>query len=448
MKLRTILWVGSGDGRGASVVSDAVSLDVAWARDAEDALALPLAAFEALVVDAGSARTARATIAALREAEPSAAILVRIDPAERADAALLESAGASRVMLRPTEHARPGADAEAIVQELDRLPRRSPSTPPPARGLDALVGNSRALQALRTLARRAARSQASILVSGETGTGKELLARAIHEESPRSKGPFIAINCAAFPETLLESELFGHAKGAFTGADRERKGLFAAADRGTLFLDEVGETSAGLQAKLLRALQEGEVRPVGGTAARRVDARIVAATNRDLEEEIERGGFREDLFYRLAVFPLRMPSLRERIDDVVPLAEHFTARQAEKRGELVSRLAPAAEEILQLHAWPGNVRELQNEIERALALAEPGQPLRPEHFSERLASARGALGNVTGPTGTLRDAMDRVEAWYLRRALAENAGRRAATARKLGITREGLYKKMKRLGVE
>ena len=443
MRIRTILWVGSGDGRGCGVVADAISLDVAWARDVEDALALPLAAFEAVVLDANGVAKAADEVRRLRESAPDTPVLVRIDPAARHEAGRLEAAGATRVMLRAA-----GGDSSAVLEELERLPRRNAMPAPAERGLDTLVGSGRAMRALRTLARRAARSDASVLVTGETGTGKELLARAIHEESERARGPFVAVNCAAFPETLLESELFGHAKGAFTGADRERKGLFAAADRGTLFLDEIGETSPGLQAKLLRALQEGEVRPVGGTKPRRVDARIVAATNRDLEREIEAGTFREDLYYRLAVFPLRMPALRERIEDVLALANHFLGRHASKRNLLASRVAPEAEEILQLHAWPGNVRELQNEVERALALVEPGHPLSPEHFSERLAAARGALRNVTGATGTLRDAMDRVEAWYLRRALAENAGRRAATARKLGITREGLYKKMKRLGIE
>ena len=187
---------------------------------------------------------------------------------------------------------------------------------------------------------------------------------------------------------------------------------------------------------------------MGGTRSRRVDVRVLAATNRDLEQEIERGHFREDLFYRLAVFPLRMPSLRERADDVVPLARHFLALHAQGERVAPCALAPDAEEILQVHAWPGNVRELANEIERALALVDPGQTLRAEHFSDRLGAARGALRNVTGPTGTLRDAMHRVEAWYIRRALAEHDGRRTATARKLGVTREGLYKKMKRLGIE
>jgi Nif-specific regulatory protein len=443
MRLRTVLWIGSGDGSGCGVVADGVALDVAWARDVDDALELPVRAFDAVVLDLARAADARAALAALAEAGAGAPILVRIDPAERGDAPTLHAAGAGRVMLR----AAGGSESAAVLAEIERLPARADGARADRRGLDALIGTSRALESLRRLARRAARSSASILIAGETGTGKELLARAIHEESPRRRAAFVALNCAAFPETLLESELFGHVKGAFTGADRERKGLFAAADGGTLFLDEVGETSPGLQAKLLRALQEGEVRPVGGARPRRVDVRVLAATNRDLEREIEAGRFREDLFYRLAVFPLRMPSLRERVDDVVPIARHFLGRHARREGSAPCALASEAEELLQVHAWPGNVRELENEIARALALVEPGATLRAEHFSERLGAARGALRNVTGPTGTLRDAMARVEAWYIRRALAENDGHRTATARKLGVTREGLYKKMKRLGI-
>ncbi|MBW2316107.1 MAG: sigma 54-interacting transcriptional regulator [Deltaproteobacteria bacterium] len=442
--MRTILWVGSGSGAGCGVVADAVALDVAWARDVEDALELPVAAFDALVLDLPRVGDARAALSALSESRAEVPTLVRIDPAERNESSVLAASGANRVMLRAAE----GSETSALLDELERLPARKGPPKSPERGLEAIIGGSRALETLRKLARQAARSNASILIAGETGTGKELLARAIHEESPRRRATFVALNCAAFPEALLESELFGHVKGAFTGADRERKGLFAAADSGTLFLDEVGETSPGLQAKLLRVLQEGEVRPVGGTRARRVDVRVVAATNRNLEQEIERGSFREDLFYRLAVFPLRMPSLRERIDDVVPLAHHFLGRHARREAAPPCPLAREAEEILQVHAWPGNVRELENEVERALALVAPGQTLRPEHFSERLGAARGALRNVTGPTGTLREALNRVEAWYIRRALAELGGHRTATARKLGVTREGLYKKMKRLGIQ
>jgi Nif-specific regulatory protein len=232
----------------------------------------------------------------------------------------------------------------------------------------------------------------------------------------------VAVNCAAFPDTLLESELFGHVRGAFTGADRDKRGLFEAATGGTLFLDEVSETSGPFQAKLLRVLQEREVRPVGGTRTRAVNARVVAASNRDLRHEAQRGTFREDLFYRLAVFPIQLPPLRKRPRDVIPLAEHFLAIHGLREGKPGACLSPEAKRLLQAYRWPGNVRELENETQRALASLQPGD--------------------------TLRETVGRVEAWIIRRALERNGGRRAETARRLGITREGLYKKMKRHGIE
>jgi transcriptional regulator with PAS, ATPase and Fis domain len=287
-----------------------------------------------------------------------------------------------------------------------------------------------------------------VLLSGETGTGKELVARAVHRGSPRSGGPFVAVNCAAFPDTLLESELFGHTRGSFTGADRDRRGLFEEAHGGVLFLDEVGETSRPFQAKLLRALQEREVRPVGGSRTRSVDVRVIAASNRDLRAEAAATTFREDLYYRLAVFPIRLPPLRERPGDVVPLAEHFLALHGRQEGKPEVHLSAAAERLLQSHRWPGNVRELENEIQRALALAEPGEALTPEHFSERVAGLLEPVEANLRAGDTLRDTLGRVEAWIIRRALEDQGGRRAATARRLGVTREGLYKKMKRHGIE
>jgi len=291
-------------------------------------------------------------------------------------------------------------------------------------------------------------SRATVLLSGETGTGKELIAQAIHRESGRRKESFVAVNCAAFPDTLLESELFGHVRGAFTGAERDKRGLFEAASGGTLFLDEVGETSGPFQAKLLRVLQEREVRPVGGTRTRSVDARVVAASNRDLRREAERDAFRQDLFYRLAVFPIHLPPLRKRLRDVVPLAEHFLALHGLREGKPNAGLSPEATRLLQAYRWPGNVRELENEIQRALALAEPGGTLAPADFSERVAGVLEPIEANLQPGDTLRETVGRVEAWIIRRALERNSGRRAETARRLGITREGLYKKMKRYGIE
>jgi Nif-specific regulatory protein len=304
------------------------------------------------------------------------------------------------------------------------------------------------MRAVFALVERAGRSRGTLLLTGETGTGKELIARAVHDAGRRRSGEFVALNCAAFPDTLLESELFGHAKGAFTGASREHEGLFVAAHRGTLFLDEVSETSAAFQAKLLRALQEREVRALGSARSRRVDVRIVAASNRDLSAEVAAGRFREDLYYRLAVFPIRVPPLRERPEDVPALARFFAERHGEAEGAPGASLSERAEDLLAGYDWPGNVRELENEVQRALALVEPGERLLPEHFSDRVRGRGAALELAARDGETLKASLARVEATLLRRALADHDRCRAATARALGITREGLYKKMKRLGIE
>jgi Nif-specific regulatory protein len=310
------------------------------------------------------------------------------------------------------------------------------------------VGDSPALREALRLVERAQSSVATVLLTGETGTGKEVLARAIHAGSARARAAFVAVNCAAFPDTLLESELFGHVKGAFTGADRSREGLMAQADGGTLFLDEVGETSVALQAKLLRVLQEREIRPVGGTRARRIDVRLVAATNRELTGEIRAGRFRADLYWRLAVFPIRVPPLRERREDVLALARHFLARHGEREHKRGCHLSREAEQLLLAHAWPGNVRELENEMLRALALSEPHETIPAERLSERLGQLFEPLPNAVHEGEPLRETLARFETWCVRRALERNRGRRAETARTLGLTREGLYKKMKRLGIE
>jgi transcriptional regulator with PAS, ATPase and Fis domain len=306
------------------------------------------------------------------------------------------------------------------------------------------------MQRVLELATRAASSRATVLITGETGTGKELVARAIHERSERRRRPFVAINCAAFPDTLLESELLGHVRGAYSGADRDRKGLVEEADRGTLFLDEIAETSPGFQAKLLRVLQERTLRPLGANRERSVDLRVVAATHQDLSRRVREGRFREDLYYRIAVFRIHIPALRERSDDIAPLVGELLARHADTE-EPERRLADGVLALLASHRWPGNVRELENEIQHALALADPGVPLEPRHFSEGLGRALEPLHASPVeplPDEPLRDTVARLEALLIRRALEANGGRRAQTARKLGLTREGLYKKMQRLRIE
>ncbi|HUT76545.1 MAG TPA: sigma-54 dependent transcriptional regulator, partial [Polyangia bacterium] len=230
-----------------------------------------------------------------------------------------------------------------------------------------LVGNSPLFRRTLDLAIQAAPSMATVLVTGESGTGKELIARAVHEHSSRADGPFIAVNCAALPETIMEAELFGYERGAFTGAVAKRDGRFTAAGGGTIFLDEVGEMSPAVQVKLLRVLQEGEIDPLGGKTTR-VDVRVVAATNRNLEEEVQRGGFREDLFYRLNVIMINLPPLRQRLEDVPLLAEHFLEVYAARNGKAIAGIAPDALDLLTSYYWPGNVRELENAIERAVVL--------------------------------------------------------------------------------
>ncbi len=443
--IRTILWVGRGE-RFPAQIADAALLDVVFERDVEAAAALPLASFDACVVDAPEPDAAAHALRRLRARRGCPPVLVRLDRGAAASVELAR-AGAAEIVLR-------GASDESpteLLARLDRLARPGMARVSPPSGTEALagiVGTSPGMQRVLALALRAARSRATVLLSGETGTGKELVARAIHRGGPRAARPFVAVNCAAFPDTLLESELFGHVRGSFTGADRDKPGLFEAADGGTLFLDEIGETSPPFQAKLLRALQEREVRPVGGARARSVDVRVVAATNRDLWREGAAGAFRPDLYFRLAVFPLHIPPLRERGGDAVLLARSFLEANGRAEGKPGLRLTPEAERLLETHAWPGNVRELENEIQRAVALAEPGDALGPEHFSDRVRAILPPIEASLRPGDTLRETLDRVEAWLIREALAAHGGRRTQTARHLGVTREGLYKKMQRLGIE
>jgi len=303
----------------------------------------------------------------------------------------------------------------------------------------AIIGGSRAPKRALDRATSAARSQVPLLILGESGTGKEVLARHVHACSPRQKGPFIPVNATALPFHLLESELFGHERGAFTGADRTRTGLFQEASGGTLLIDEIGDLPFELQAKLLRVLQSGEVRPLGRNRAVPVDVRVVCATHRGLGELVRRGAFREDLFYRIAVFTLELPPLRERHDDIVPLAEHFLHRYG---GEPAPQLSPEAVAALLAHAWPGNVRELENACRHALVLCPPGEQVLPEHLPQPLLHPRSG-----GVALTLREACERVERERIERALAAAEGNRTQAARCLGMARQTLHAKIRRLRI-
>jgi len=304
-----------------------------------------------------------------------------------------------------------------------------------------LIGESAAMRRLRLLIQRIARSDAPVLVKGETGTGKELVARAIHRLGPRPEGPFVAVNCAALPETLLESELFGHAKGAFTDARVARVGLFVQASGGTLFLDEIGELSPALQPKLLRALQERCVRPVGASEEVPFDARLVAATNRDLESAVEEGRFREDLLFRLDVLPVEVPPLRARGGDVLLLAQHFARELAKRAGRPTLGISRGAAEKLGDYAWPGNVRELENAIERAAALADHDHIL-VEDLPERIRSHRKTDLLLAGDDPATLVPLEVVERRYVARVLEATAGNKTLAARILGVDRKTLYRKL------
>ena len=305
-----------------------------------------------------------------------------------------------------------------------------------------LVGSSAAMRAVQKLIGMAAASDATVLVTGETGTGKELVARALHEHGARSRGPFVSVNCAAIPAELLESELFGHVAGAFTGAVKAQAGRFREAQGGTLLLDEIGDMDAAMQAKILRVLQERVVTPVGGRAEQ-VDVRIVAATHRDLLRLIDEGRFRADLYYRLHVIPVALPPLRERQADIVPLAEHFL-RLSDPT--VPKRLSADAGALLQASTWPGNVRELRNAIERAAALAR-GTVVEASDLCFLQPAATPRLDAGAGQDLTLPEAVAALEQAMIRRALAEAGGSRTEAARKLGVHRQLLYDKMKRYGL-
>ncbi len=313
-----------------------------------------------------------------------------------------------------------------------------------------IVGTGPAMAEVFRLMESAAASPITVLIEGETGTGKELVARAIHRESTRADGPFLAVNCAAFQETLLESELFGHRRGSFTGATHDRRGLFEAAERGTVFLDEVGEMSAAMQAKLLRVLEQGEVVPVGDSRPRRVDVRVVSATNRNLAAEVAARRFREDLYYRLVAFPIRLPPLRTRREDIPLLADRFIRASAETHRKQIAGIEPLALECLVRFDWPGNVRELRNELERAVALARDGETIGPAHLSARLGESSGAGGAAAwgvavaaGTESSLQGARRAFEARYIGEVLRQEDGNVSRAARRLAISRVMLQRKMK-----
>jgi two-component system response regulator HupR/HoxA len=316
-------------------------------------------------------------------------------------------------------------------------------------GFDKIIATSRAMDRVFDVMEKVSETDATVLIVGETGTGKDLVARAIHYSGRRKNARFVAQNCAALPDTLLESELFGHVRGAFTGAHADKKGLFEVADRGTIFLDEVAEMHPGMQVRLLRVLQDGEIRPLGSSRTRIVDVRVIAATNRDLRKDVEEGRFREDLYYRLRVVEIDLPPLRERKTDIPLLAHHFLDIANGKMGRKIQGFTNAAIDRLSAHEWSGNVRELENEIERTVALAGDESAVSVDMLSEHIRGAMPAM-NVSPEAFAgdiaLSEAVDSLKRNMILAALAETSSKTRA-AERLGIPRQSLQKMMKRLAL-
>jgi DNA-binding NtrC family response regulator len=388
-------------------------------------------------------------LAAARESDPDVPVILMTAQATLQSAVQAVNAGAFyyiqkpfrndeliAILRRAAEHRLLRRENRSLKQEIRRRERSTADRP---------IGTSKVWLDIQRLAETVAPTDSTVLIQGESGTGKEVLARYIHDLSNREGGPFLSINCGALPESLLESELFGHVRGSFTGAVKDKEGLFTAASHGTFFLDEIGETTPATQVKLLRALQHREVIPVGATDAIPVDARLIAATNRDLDEEIKVGRFRSDLYYRLNVIAIHLPPLRQRRDDIPTLAEHFLHRIAGVRKESPKRLQPVALEALQEYQWPGNVRELENALERAVILTsgeQIGVDVLPERVTQRKAEPLVSNRTPANPT------LEAVERAYIMWVLHSEGGNKSRAAEVLGIDPSTLYRKLSRYGVE
>ena len=382
---------------------------------------------------------------AVRQREPQTPVILMTAQAELRTAIEAVNRGAFYYVLKPFSNddlvaiVRRAAEARRLRSENQQLKREIRRRDWRTRGRP--IGTSRRFVDVLQLAEQVAPTDSTVLVLGESGTGKEVVARYIHELSERNEGPFVSINCGALPETLLESELFGHVKGSFTGAVRDKEGLFAAAGGGTFFLDEIAEMTPATQVKLLRVLQEREALPVGGTEPIHVDVRVIAATNRDLDEEMRVGRFRSDLYYRLNVIALRLPPLRERPDDVPRLVEACLERMAQERHQPPRRLAPDALDVLLAYDWPGNVRELENALEHA-ALVSQSEEIAPEALPERLRSPKATpLISERPPANPTLEAIERA---YILWVLRAEGGNKTRTAEVLGIDPSTLYRKLSR----
>jgi two-component system response regulator HydG len=390
-------------------------------------------------------------VLALRQHCPDTMFLVVSGQATVEDAVSLMKHGVVDVLVKPPRaRALRRAVTVALAQhQLAAENRQLRHALRDRRSLQRVVGQSPALLEALRLAERVAPSDATLLISGETGSGKEVLAEAVHELSPRAHKPLVKIHCAAIPPTLLESELFGHTRGAFTGAHKDKPGLFEEADGGSLLLDEVGEIPAEIQVKLLRVLQTGEIQRLGETRSRRVHVRVIAATHRDLSAEVAAGRFREDLFYRINVIELRMPPLRDRGEDALLLARHFLARSTAEVAAAPKTLSEAAEAALLSHRWPGNVRELENAIRRAAALTV-GDRIEVEDLPESVRTAPAKSHPAWQGTATIPEewTLEITERWLIERTLSATDGNKREAARRLGLSLATLYRKLAQYGGE
>jgi DNA-binding NtrC family response regulator len=422
--------------------------DVGEASSVPDAIRHDLNRFDVLLVDVRLPGAPGTDLVAHARGRP--VLLMTSFPTVRGAVGAMRS-GAVDYITKPF-------DLDELLASLDKIVE--PAVPPPAPSTPArpaadfgILGSSAAIVAVRERIRKLAPSEATVLVLGPSGTGKELVARGLHQASPRVSGPFVAVNCAAIPEALIESELFGHQRGAFTGATSNYPGLVQSAENGTLFLDEIGELPASAQARLLRFLQTGEVRSVGSARTHRVKTRLVAATHRDLAQLAKQGAFREDLYFRLRVLELRLPPLAQRGDDVLVLAESFVDHAAKRAGISRPTLSPDTRKALLAHDWPGNVRELENAIERAVVLCE-GDSIEPEHLvlevvSEDAMTESGRASPVApGSSRDLGDTDVSLET-YFRRFVLENQGQMTETelARRLGLSRKALWERRQRFNL-
>ncbi len=415
--------------------------------DATAALALLGRQRADLVVVEAKLGVTSGLLARVRKELPDPPPLIATGPDTREFAVEALRAGAIDYLLKPVQpeellaaagRARENASAPPTPGPVSRGPGGGPSA-----GFEELIGCNPRMQRVYALIRTVAPASSTVLVSGESGTGKERVAEAIHRLSPRRDRPLIRVNCSAFAEGVLESELFGHEHGAFTGAVRARAGVFRKADRGTLFLDEVGDLPPSTQVKLLRVIQEREVQPVGGDVALPVDVRLIAATNRDLAREVKEGRFREDLYFRLNVIPIQLPALRERPDDISPLAEHFLSTFARQCGKLLDGFTDRAMAAMERYSWPGNVRELENAIERAVVLAQ-GNVI---DLADLPQEVRGGHSSADGSYQVNTVRLSEVEEIIIRRVLSRTGWNIKRSAELLGITRATLYSKIRKFGL-